>query len=407
LLGALGIRQIAVLPRGFRAPKYAAYQAFVEGVEHFALRGDNFGSRPFFERAIALDSTYTQAYQLLARQYLNAGEFARADSMMRKIERLPQGLSAVERLNLEYAKAELDGDITGLLRAQQQLVARDSSALALGLTGEAAVWLLRPDLAVPALEHSRATFALMHGGALLGNISLMVEAYHEAGSYDRELRTLLDQEAIFPSAGEFGGRMLRAYAGLGRSGQALALADSMLVVRDDSLGTVLSRIAAGAREFGAHGDPATATRLVTKARAWIAVHPQRAPSADRLMREARVMLADGSPDSAAARFGVVARDTTRIEAAGYLALAQLASGDRARARTAADSLGALKRRWLFGSQTFWSAAINGALGERERAVQLLRQANAEGQPMHTWHYNDALTSLHGYAPFDALVRPQR
>jgi TolB-like protein len=186
LLGALGIRGIAILPRGFRAPKYAAYQAFAEGFEHFALRGDNMGSRPFFERAIALDSTYTQAYQLLARQYLNAGEYARADSMMRKIERLPQGLSAVERLNLEYAKAELDGDIGGLLRAQQQLVARDSSALALGLSGEAAVWLLRPDLAVPALEHSRAAFALMHGGAMLGNISTMAEAYHEAGSYDRE-----------------------------------------------------------------------------------------------------------------------------------------------------------------------------------------------------------------------------
>jgi hypothetical protein len=262
-------------------------------------------------------------------------------------------------------------------------------------------------LAVPALERSAPTFALMRGRAMLGNISLMVEAYHEAGSYDRELRTLLDQEAAFLNPGEFHGRMLRAYAGLARSGQALALTDSMLAVRDDSLGTVLSSIADGAHEFGAHGDPAVAKQLMTKARAWIAVHPQRAPSPDRLMREARVMLVAGSPDSAAARFAVVARDTTRIEAAGYLALAQLASGDRVRARSAADSLGALKRRWLFGSHTFWSAAINGALGERERAVQLLRQANGEGQSMDTWHYNDALTSLHGYAPFDALVRPQR
>jgi hypothetical protein len=201
--------------------------------------------------------------------------------------------------------------------------------------------------------------------------------------------------------------MLRAYAGLGRSGQALALADTMLAERDDSLGSVLARLATGAEEFRAHGDPATATRLTTKARTWIANHPENAPSRDRLMREAIVMLAAGQSDSAAARFAVVARDTTRIDAAGYLALAQVASGDRGRARTVADSLGALKRRWLFGSHTLWSAAINGALGERDRAVQLLKQANAEGQPMQTWHYNDALTSLHGYAPFDALVRPRR
>jgi TolB-like protein len=407
LLGALGVRAIAMLPRGFRAPKYAAYQAFAEGFERFAVHGDNIGSRPFFERAIAIDSTYTQAYQLLCRQYINAGEFARADSMVRIIEHLPQGLSAVERLNLDYAKAELNGSIPGLLRAQQLLVARDSSALALHLTGEAAIWLLRPDLAVPALEHSVTTLALVGGGATFGNISLMTEAYHQAGLHDRELRTLSEKEAVFPNAVIFRGRMLRAYAGLARSGKALALADSMLALQGDSLGNVLESLAIGAQEFRAHGDPATATRLLTNARQWIAGHPARSPRPSRLMREAIVMLGTGSSDSAAARFAAVARDTTRIDAAGYLALAQLAAGDRTRARAAADSLGALKRRWLFGSHTFWSAAINGALGERERAVQLLAQANSEGQPMQSWHYDGALASLHGYAPFDALVHPRR
>jgi len=290
---------------------------------------------------------------------------------------------------------------------QQQLVARDSSPLALSLTGEAAVWLLRPDLAAPALERSAATYFLMGGGAAFGNLILTLEAYHEAGSHDRELRMILDNEAVFPNLTVFRGRKLRAYAALSRSGQAIALADSILAVREDSLGNVLPVIQAGAEEFRAHGDPATATRLLTKARAWITEHPVRTPHPERLMREAIVMLSVGAFDSAAARFAVVARDTMRVDAAGYLALAQLAGGDRARARAAADSLGALKRRWLFGSHTLWSAAINGALGERERAVQLLAQANGEGQQMQSWHYSDALTSLHGYAPFDALVRPRR
>jgi hypothetical protein len=49
----------------------------------------------------------------------------------------------------------------------------------------------------------------------------------------------------------------------------------------------------------------------------------------------------------------------------------------------------------------------GALGERPLAVQLLQQAHAEGQWMDTWHYTNALGSLHGYAPFQALVRPER
>jgi hypothetical protein len=119
------------------------------------------------------------------------------------------------------------------------------------------------------------------------------------------------------------------------------------------------------------------------------------------------MLASGMADSAIARFAVVARDTTRIDAAGYLALARLARGDRARALAAADSLGALKRAWLFGEHTFWRAAIMGALGEHDEAVQLLQQANREGQKMPQWHYTSALDSLHGYAAFEALVRAKR
>jgi hypothetical protein len=120
-----------------------------------------------------------------------------------------------------------------------------------------------------------------------------------------------------------------------------------------------------------------------------------------------LMSSNGSPDSAAARFGVVARDTARIDAAGYLALAQLATGDRGRARVVGDSLGSLRRRWLHGEHTFWRAAIMGALGDRDLAVQLLQQANREGQSMETWHYNTALVSLHGFPAFETLVRPRR
>jgi hypothetical protein len=120
-----------------------------------------------------------------------------------------------------------------------------------------------------------------------------------------------------------------------------------------------------------------------------------------------LLLGAGMHDSAAARFARLARDTTEIDAAGYLVLTQLARGDRAHAGAAADSLGALHRRWLFGRNTFWRAAIRGALGERDRAVQLLRQSQREGQEMVEWHYAPALDALHGYPAFETLVRPQR
>ncbi|MDB4891664.1 MAG: transcriptional activator protein [Gemmatimonadetes bacterium] len=409
LLGALGNRDkgLAILPEGTRAPKYAAYQQFAAGFERFAVHADNMGSRLFFERAIAIDSNYTRAYQLLARQYLNAGEYARADTVARRIERLPLGLSATERLQLDYMKGELNGDIAAQLRAQQQLIARDSSALALELAGETAVWLLRPDVAVPALELAGPAYRLIGGFAVRGHTLILTEAYHEAGAHDRELRELVDNQTWFPDVGLFRGRVLRAYAGLARGADAIALADTMLRGSRDSSGIALVSVVTGAQEFRAHGDASTATQLLAMARAWIAEHRAPAATRDRQFREGLVMLASGMPDSAIVRFAVVARDTTRIDAAGYLALARLARGDRARAQAAADSLGALARPWLHGEHTFWRAAITGALGERDLAVQLLQQANREGQQMQGWHYTSALDSLHGYAAFESLVRAKR
>ena len=140
LLGMLGLRDFGSLSvGGYRAPKNEAYQQFALGFEKFAVQEDNLGSRPFFARAIALDSTFARAYQLLLRQYLNAREFDRVNSLLRRMERL-LNLGAGERAFVEYSRAQLRGDIAGMYRAQQQLVASDSNALSLQLTAEAAIW---------------------------------------------------------------------------------------------------------------------------------------------------------------------------------------------------------------------------------------------------------------------------
>lgn len=102
-----------------------------------------------------------------------------------------------------------------------------------------------------------------------------------------------------------------------------------------------------------------------------------------------------------------ARDTNKLDAAGYLGVALVAHGDRERARVIADSLGAMTRRWLLGTNTFWRAAIVGAMGDRDVAMQLLQKAHQEGRNMDSWHFSPALNAMCGYAPFDALMTPRR
>ena len=411
LVGAIGSGKLTFLPHVVRAPKYAASEAFSEGFRRFAVDGDFRGSQPYFQRAIVIDSTYTRAYQLLARQYLFARQYDSAASIVRRMERL--SLSDVERAQLDNMKAELAGDIAGQLRALERITSLEPSPLWFGLTCTVANQLLRPDIAMPITRQSTDSVGLptdlVGPWAVLGGAHNAAETYHQAGLHEAENDAWLRLRPDFPVAKDpdVPGGQLRAFAGMRSSAAAIALADTMLRADADASGRAASLVTTGALEFRAHGDSATARKLLGLARAWYASHPSRQPPPARMVDEGIAMLATGMADSAATRFAIAARDTLVLDGAGYLALANAVRGDRTRARRMADSLGTLQRRWLFGAHTFWKAAIVGALGDRELAVRLLQQAHSEGQPMQAWHYVTALDSLHGYAPFAELIRPRR
>ncbi|MBC7844314.1 MAG: hypothetical protein H7099_18530, partial [Gemmatimonadaceae bacterium] len=406
LLGALGRQKnLKALSSAFRAPTYAAYEAFATGFQKFARDNDNAGSRVFFARAIEIDSTYVQAYFLLARQYINAGEFDRADSLVHRIERLPIEFTAGERAFVDNYRAELRGDFEARLQSAQQLVALDSAGVPLWLIGEVAVEMLKPGVALPALVAAESTFAMIGGGATRNQITKLAEARHEAGEFASEWQTMSSRAADFGDNDRVRGRMIGAAAGLRAPARADSLAQLVLDARPDPRGSRVLAVALGAMEFRAHGDSTTAQRLLTRTSAWLAAHPERAPSPLRMYAETVVRLSNGELDSAATTLARLVRQTPRIDLAGLLAIAELARGNRERAAIVADSLGALRRKWLFGEHTYWRAAIHGALGDRELAVQLLAQAHLEGQPMQTWHFTEELRALHGFAPFEAMIRP--
>jgi TolB-like protein/tetratricopeptide (TPR) repeat protein len=408
LLGALGVRRFAQLPQaGYRAPSYAALQPFAKGMDLFQLKGDFPAAIPFFKEAVSLDSTFTRAYLMLEQQYINIGELERADSVIQVVEHRSQRLSEAERLGHTFHKMEVVGDIPGRLQALQRLAAIDSSPVSLVLAGIAANDLLRPDLAVPAIEAGEAGY-LAAGGWTRGQVfGPLLEAYHQAGMHDRELRAAIDLPAKYPDLDRARGAELRAYAGLRRRAPALALVDTMLREATESSGAVLASVGMAAREFQAHGDSATAAALLTRGREWIATHRAGALAPPRQFIEGTIFLGSGMADSAVVRFAAAASKSDDIRFIGYLALARAMIGDRTHAQATADSLGALSEPRLFGLNWVWQAGIVAALGDRATAVQLLKKARDGGQSMATWHYHGALAPLHGYPAFEALIRPKR
>jgi hypothetical protein len=64
----------------------------------------------------------------------------------------------------------------------------------------------------------------------------------------------------------------------------------------------------------------------------------------------------------------------------------------------------MNRPYIRGAHTYGRARIAAALGERDRAVDLLREAFAEGQAL-AWgtHGDYVFERLRGYAPFEQLT----
>jgi len=96
-------------------------------------------------------------------------------------------------------------------------------------------------------------------------------------------------------------------------------------------------------------------------------------------------------------------------------------GDRVRAVGADSTLARLTSPNLHGLATYWRACIAARLADRDRAVTLLHQAQAEGLQALTFpirygtygflyydylHRDPSFESLHDYVPFQRIVRPK-
>jgi tetratricopeptide (TPR) repeat protein len=96
-----------------------------------------------------------------------------------------------------------------------------------------------------------------------------------------------------------------------------------------------------------------------------------------------------------------------VEFRGLRGVIVATRGDSVQALQDAEWLGELNRPYLRGQHKYWTGAIAGALGDRERAVDLLRQAFTEGQYLYPWSWSSLeLDVLRDYPPFQELIRPK-
>jgi DNA-binding SARP family transcriptional activator/TolB-like protein len=384
-----------------RPPIYAAYAAYVEGIELFGVQPDRAIER--FDRAWALDSTFYSARLFSILTNTQFGNPARADSMIQSLAPLWDALSPFERAFLERSRAELSGDRGTALRAARRMAElAPGSQFIIGHAAQA-VWANRPREAADALRRLDPKLGLVPGHA---REDFLTVARHMLGEHRLELQGARQARLQHPELRTVA-REVRALAALGRVDEVERLLRESLSLPPHAGWTSGEVLRNAAAELRAHGHGDAAARAFEQALAWYESRPAEERPRHRL-GAAHTLYEAERWDEARSLFEELATEQPQnVHVLGRLGTLAARRGERAEAERISTRLSSSSRLYLRGAHTLWRARIAAQLGEREQALHLLREAFTQGHPYGLWLHTDPdLGPLRDLSAFRELVRPK-
>jgi tetratricopeptide (TPR) repeat protein len=381
-------------------PTYDAYLALLSGLDLFlAHRYQEAISE--FERSRAADSTYVAPLLWVSTAFINMGDMVRADSVLRLLEPHRSELSHMGRIRFDLSRALLRGDLPSSYRLAGELARRVSTPSIRYLAATYALRVNHPREAVDLLG-AEPRDGLMRS-RWIGFHDVLADGLHVLGRHEAELRAAREARSLFPDSHRPIAMEARALAALGRSREAEARVDELLML--PATGNVASSIIWIGDAMAAHGHGEAAGRVYGRAVHWLEDRESSADPglrrsyADALRRTGRLAEAAGHADA------LHAANPGARNAHALVGIVAAQRGDRTLAERIEAELAAREDPYDRGGNTYNRARIRARLGDLDQAVELLRQAHAEGQPIAAWIRMDPdLEPLRAYPAFRELVR---
>ena len=385
-----------------KPPTFEAYKEFVEGVELHTTQMKFAEAIPHFLRAAALDSSFTMP--LLWAMMAGAAK----DSIGEALNRRREQLAPLDRHFLDYLLAR---DKMDALQAIRRVVEIAPGSDYLKNAGSSALNLNRPREALRFLLDADPESGWLRGWFPYWN-SLTV-AYHVLGDHRKELEAARRSRRQFPNHVSTLGYETRALAALGRTEEVEARVEEGLHLtgRDIPVWFLATE------ELYAHGQRSAASDILDRVIPWLeGKENQRfylslALSRTRRLDESREILEGfDRPSVSVEGFG-----RSRVPSFVQLGVVAARQGDREEAlrifrllEERGRAFPTYRSSWEIWHYTYGPAQIAAALGERERAVELLRETIAGSGAFYSmqFHSNRNLESLWDYPPFRELLRPK-
>jgi len=387
-------------------PNFSAFRELMEGVRKF-VRGEFVQSIPHLLKAEELDPKLKLALIWVSHAYWNQGQAAKADEFAQIVEKSREELSTYERLYLDLTQTYLRGDHEAQLRIARQLLVFSKRAMSIYLNAstanrnnhprEAEALLSQYDPYDPAVKNWSRNYW-----------RVLTTACHMLGDHKRELKEARRGRKQFPESLRMLANEVDALAALGRTNDLQKLFDESMILppmSGYSPGDIMLR---AGRELRAHGFKEDSIRVLDQALQWFEGRPdqEKASVGNRYSRAWTLYVLEKWTEAKDSFERLHSDVPDNLDHMGYLGAAAARIGNSEEALKISKELEEDQRPYLFGNPTFWRARIAALLGDKEGAVNLLRQAIKQGYSYPGIHPNEDFESLADYPPYVQMMKPK-
>jgi tetratricopeptide (TPR) repeat protein len=363
-------------------PSYEAYAETSRAWESY-YRGDSADAFRRARRAIALDSGY--APPLLMQAYMLGwyDRYEEADSTLKRVHALRLRLTPVETAVFHVLEADVAGDLGArLIAAREMMRLAPASSEAATLVAGSALRLGYNAEVLSALGRVDPERGLLL--FLPSYWTMSAQALHNLGRFQEAAAAARRGMRQAPADWGLWLALVASLAAAGDYGAALRAAHERVPGDPFPAYNAAWFASVVAVEFRGHDHERLAVRLLDS----LADHPFPHSVDSGQARYDRVLKGEIFYQAGRWRAAdsvlrpLVGQFRDELWLTGRLATLDARLGRRADAERVSAELRDRPAGYLHGRQTFWRAHIAAALGQREAAVLLLRDAYAQGYPMN-------------------------
>jgi len=399
---------------GNSPPTFEAYRKYFDGYTMFL---DRKWPQAIVDLKIAykLDTTFVLPVLLCALAHLNLRQYSIVDSITQAVIPKRSMLSQSDRCILDILLAYITGDKLKSYAATKELIRITPLSPHTYQHALDAMRINRPQEAINTLKGLNPEKVGMPSWFYFWYV--LIQSAHMLGDYKQEAEYAKRGRIELPNDSNMILYSIPAFAAMGNLKEVEKLIDNSKSLPPDSVITEGVLLTIAAREFRAHGNREISLRMANKAVELYKDHYEEItlnPS-KRIGVIQALAYAERWPEAKAEAERLLKEDVSNVDGMCWLGTLCARVGEKEKAIQMDKQLRNFRKRYLFGQNTYGRACIAALLDNKAYAMELLREASAQGLIknesipcfMIEYIYCDInLETLRDYPQFKEFIKPR-